>query len=77
VQIKWTATKTVHGKRRRILVAGATEIVLGPALLNLEPTPEGVALLKHARRLNVAATATFAVGKRIAASATVGFVLTR
>ena len=77
VQFKWTATKTVHGKRRKILVAGATEIVTGPTLLNLELTPEGVALLKHARRLNVTATATFAVGKRITASATAGFVLTR
>src|SRR4051794_7976136 len=77
VQIKWTATRTVHGKRRKILVAGATEIVLGPALLNLELTPAGIALLEHARRLNITATATFAVGKRITASATVGFVLTR
>ncbi len=77
VQIKWTATKTVRGKRRKILLAGATEIVLGPALLNIELTPEGVALLKHARRVNVTAAATFAVGKRITASATVGFVLTR
>jgi hypothetical protein len=77
VQIKWTATRTVHGKRRKILVAGATEIVLGPALLNLELTPAGIALLEHARRVNITATATFAVGKRITASATVGFVLTR
>jgi hypothetical protein len=77
VQIKWTATKTVRGKRRKILVAGATEIVLGPALLNLELTPEGVALLKHARSLNVTATATFAVGKRITATASVGFALKR
>lgn len=77
VQFKWTATRRVHGKRRKILVAGATEIVTGPALLNLELTPEGIALLKHARRVDVTATATFAVGKRITASATVGFALTR
>jgi hypothetical protein len=77
VQIKWTASTRVHGKRRKILVGGVTEIVTGPTLLNLALTPEGVALLKHARRLNVTATATFAVGKRITASATAPLLLTR
>jgi hypothetical protein len=75
--ITWTATTTAHGKRRTTLVAGATEIVLGPTLLHIQLTPEGVALLKHARRLNVTATANFAVGKRVTASATVPLLLTR
>lgn len=77
VQIKWTATTTKNGKRRKILVAGVTKLIVGPRLLNIELTPEGVALLKRARRVNLTARATFAVDRRVIASATVPLVLRR